>query len=157
MNEVRLTRFIDAPRELVFAAWSQPEHLLLWYAPPGCTTPYYEVDFRVGGAYRYCISNPTYGECHCVGTYREIVDGERIAYSLALCDAAGIRREPAELGMDPEWPRETLVTVTFADQGSGTLITLHQTVAEEVARRTGALPSWFGMLDRLDTLVRATR
>jgi hypothetical protein len=51
--------------------------------------------------------------------------------------------------MDPDWPRETTVTITLAEHAAGTKLTLQQTVSESVAKRTGAHPSWIEMLDRL--------
>ncbi|MFL6197166.1 MAG: SRPBCC domain-containing protein, partial [Thermoanaerobaculia bacterium] len=89
----------------------------------------------------------------CTGVYREIVEPERIVYSLAAADENGDLAEPAEMGMDPDWPRETIVTVTFAELGAGTQLTLHQTVSEALAKRTGAHPSWLQMLDRLENLL----
>lgn len=74
---------------------------------------------------------------------------ERIVYTLAIADATGRPVAPADAGMDPEWPQETVVTVTFEDLEGKTRLTLHQTVGEALAKRTGAHPSWIQMLDRL--------
>jgi uncharacterized protein YndB with AHSA1/START domain len=54
-RELTITRIFDAPRELVFRAWTTPEHLMRWFAPNGFTVPSCEVDFRVGGKYRLCL------------------------------------------------------------------------------------------------------
>ena len=59
--------------------------------------------------------------------------------------------------MDPDWPLETVVTVTFVPKGSRTVLTLHQTVSESLAKRTGAHPSWLQMFDRLAALVASGR
>lgn len=148
-REVVLTRIFDAPRELVFKAWTDPEHLMRWYAPKGCTLDVYKLDFRPGGVFQHCIRNPKAHDCLCKGTYREIVVPERIVYTLCFSDEDGNFVEPAQVGMDREWPRETMVTVTFDECDGKTKLTLHQNVLESVAKRTGAHPSWIEMLDRL--------
>jgi uncharacterized protein YndB with AHSA1/START domain len=152
---IRIERAFDAPRELVFAAWTKPEYLLQWYAPRGCTIRFVELDVRPGGRFHSCIRNPSFGDCWCVGVYREIVRPERIVYTLATADSAGNEIEPAKAGHDPRWPRETLVTVTLEEVRGGTKLTLEQNVLESLAKDTGAHPSWLEMLDRLATLVAA--
>ncbi len=154
-RELLITRVFDAPRELVFKAWSDPEHLMRWSAPQGCTLQFYKFDFRPDGVFLHLLRNPTGHDCLCKGTYREIVAPERIVYTISFADEEGNFVEPAEIGADPDWPRETVVTVTFADQGGKTELTLHQTVLESIAKRTGAHPSWLQMLDRLAELVAA--
>jgi|GEM_PF-3775115 len=57
-REVIITRIFDAPRELVFKAWTDPEHLMHWYASKGCTLDVYKLDFRPGGVFQHCIRNP---------------------------------------------------------------------------------------------------
>jgi uncharacterized protein YndB with AHSA1/START domain len=153
---VRIERVFAAPRALVFEAWTQPEYLLQWYAPRGCTIHFEAIDVRPGGRFHSCIRNPSFGDCWCVGVYREIVRPERIVYTLATADSAGNEIEPAKAGHDPRWPRETLVTVTFEGVRGGTKLTLEQNVLEALAKITGAHPSWLEMLDRLAELV-ATR
>lgn len=147
--EVFITRVFDAPRDLVFKAWTDPEHLMRWYAPRGCTIHFREIDLRQGGAFHSCIRTPQGHDCWCKGVYREIVAPERIVYSLAVADEKGNLVEPVEAGMDPDWPAETIVTVTLAGLGGQTKLTLRQTVSESIAKRTGAHPSWIEMLDRL--------
>jgi uncharacterized protein YndB with AHSA1/START domain len=150
---IRIERRFDAPRELVFDAWTRPELLLQWYAPHGCTILFVELDVRPGGRFHSCIHNPSFGDCWCVGVYKEIVRPERIAYTMATADSAGNVIEPAQAGHDPRWPRETLVTVTLADVRGSTLLTLEQNVLESLAKQTGAHPSWLQMLDRLAELM----
>ena len=148
-REVFITRVFDAPRELVFAAWTDPEHLARWFAPNGCSVRFRQLDFRAGGAFHSCIHTPDGHDCWCAGVYREIAAPERIVFTMAVADANGDLIEPVDAGMDPDWPRETVVTVTFAELGGGTELTLRQTVSESLAKRTGAHPSWLQMLDRL--------
>ena len=150
---LRIERRFDAPRELVFDAWTRPEYLMQWYAPHGCTVHIAKLDARPGGRFHFCIRNPSFGDCWCVGAYREIVRPERIVYTLATADSEGNEIEPVQAGHDPRWPRETLVRITFEAVRGGTKLTLEQSVSEALAKHTGAHPSWLQMLDRLDALL----
>jgi len=104
----------DAPRDLVFKAWTDPEQLKRWYAPKGCTMHFSQIDLRQGGTFHSCIRSPDGHDCWRKGVYREIVPPERIVYTLAIADEKGSLVEPADVGMDPDWPGEASVTVTFA-------------------------------------------
>lgn len=156
-REVLITRMIDAPRALVFKAWTTPQHLAQWFAPHGCAIEFIRLDVRLGGTIHSCIRSPQGDECWCVGEYVELAEPARIAYTMALADSAGKRLPSAAAGKDDDWPSETTVTVTFDEVGGRTRLTLHQTVREDVARRTGALPSWLQMLDRLEKLLGTPR
>ncbi|HEX3135159.1 MAG TPA: SRPBCC domain-containing protein [Planctomycetota bacterium] len=156
-REILITRTFAAPRTLVFQAWGSAEHLRRWYAPSGCTLTSCAIDFRAGGSLRLCIRTPDGYECWCRGTYRDVVAPERIVFTLENTDASGAPLAQGANGMDPEWPTLTTVTVTFADLGATTRMTLHQTASEQVAKRTGAYPSWLSMFDRLDHLLAVPR
>lgn len=150
---VVISRVFDAPRELVFDAWTQPELLLRWFAPRGCSFHIERIDVRPGGGFHSRIRDASF-ECWCVAEYREIVRPERLVYTLAIADQQGNKVTPASVGHDARWPAETLLTVTFEEQGGQTRLTLHQDVSESLAKQTGAYPSWLEMLDRLDELLR---
>jgi uncharacterized protein YndB with AHSA1/START domain len=152
-DQVVISRVFDAGRELVFRAWTQPELLQRWYAPQGCTVRFIKLDVRPGGTFHSCIQNPDFPDCWCIGVYQEVVVPERLVFTMVVADAQGNAAEPAAVGMDPDWPRETVVTVTFVEHEGKTTVTLQHTVSESLAKRTGAYPSWLDMLDRLsDTL-----
>lgn len=155
-TEVHITRVFEAPRELVFLAWTSPEHLAQWHAPRGCTIAFSRFDFRPGGTFISTLRTPDNYECRCKGVYEDITAPERIVYTIAFSDEHGNLVEPSEKGMDPDWPRETVVTVTFTEDNGKTTLTLHQTVAESLAKKTGAYPSWLEMFDRLAESVAAT-
>lgn len=133
---VEIERKIAAPRELLFRLWSKPEYLLRWFAPRRCTLEIHAFDFRVGGEFRSSIREPDGSVCDAVSTFVEIIPARKIAYRIRARKGA-------------EWTEETTVTVTFADDGAGTLLRLHHAVPEALAKRTGAYPSWLEMLDRL--------
>jgi len=100
-RQLVITRVFDAPRELVFKAWTDPEHLERWYAPKGCTTTIRKLEFRRGGVFHHCIRNPRVGDCWCKGAYREIVVPERIVYTLAITDEKETLSSPWMSGWTP--------------------------------------------------------
>jgi len=132
-----IERTFDAPRELVFKAWSDPQHLVHWYGPRGFTLPSCKLDLRPGGNWRSCMLSPEGREHWVKGVFREIVEAERLVFTY------GHENEDGELG------HETLVTVTFAEQGGKTKLTLRQAVFESVKERDSHRGGWNSSLDRL--------
>ncbi|HZC46299.1 MAG TPA: SRPBCC domain-containing protein, partial [Candidatus Acidoferrum sp.] len=121
----------------VWKAWTDPEHLMRWWGPRGFKTLVSAMDVRPGGGWRFCMRSPDGRDDWQQGVYREIVEPERLVFSYALEDAAG---KPGH---------ETLVTVTFADEGAKTRITLHHGVFETVVVRNDHVRGWGEALDRL--------
>jgi uncharacterized protein YndB with AHSA1/START domain len=136
-RELVITRVFDAPPRLVFKAWTEPEHLVRWWGPRGFTTPSCKMDVRPGGAFRFCMRSPEGVDHWLQGTYREIVDPERLVCTWAWEDADG------KLGP------ETLLTVTLAEHRGKTKLTLHQAVFESVAARASHEGGWTEALERL--------
>lgn len=135
-RELLLTRVFDAPRRLVFAAWTDPVHTARWWGPQGFSTISCDMDVRPGGAWRRCMRSPENTE-HCArGVYREIVAPERLVFTYAWEDAAG------------NSGHEMLVTVTFEDVGGRTRLTLHQAVFESEAARDSHRAGWSSCLER---------
>ena len=152
-EEVLITHVFDASRELVFRAWTEPEQLIKWYAPEGCTITFKQIDVRKGGRFHSCIYNPTYGNCWCKGTYLELDFPERIVFTMEVTDEAANDVQPTDVGMSPDWPAVTKVTVTFEELGAKTKMVLHQTVPASLAKETGAYPSWIQMFNRLNQML----
>jgi len=148
-REIVISRVFNAPRELVFKAWTEPDHLKRWWAPKGCTTPVCRVDLRPGGVFHYCMRLPEGREIWGLGIYREIVEPERIVYTDSFADADGKPVLPSYYGMSASHPSETLVTVTFAELAGKTKLTLVHSIALSVEERGGAEQGWNQMLDRL--------
>jgi len=88
-RELVITRVIDAPRRLVFKAWTQPEHIARWWGPQGFATIHCEMDVRVGGTHRFGMRSPQGTDHWKRGVYREIVEPERIVFTFAWEDADG--------------------------------------------------------------------
>lgn len=150
---VSINRVFDAPRAMVFQAWTDAEQLLKWFAPQGCSISFKSIDIRPGGEFHSCIRTEDGYECWCKGIYLVVKSPEQLVFSMSNVDQAGNLIDPVTIGMDPDWPSETIVTVTLTDIGGRTKMSLRQTVSESVAQRTGALPSWLDMFNRLECLL----
>jgi uncharacterized protein YndB with AHSA1/START domain len=142
--ELVLHRVFDAPRDLVFSIWSDVEHVKRWWHPRDFTTPVFEMDFRVGGAYRYCVrSEGRDGWAH--GRYREIVVPERIVFTFQWDSG------------DAAHDVETLVTVTFEAEGDRTLFTFRQTPFASVKERDSHAGGWGQVFDALEQFLAEQR
>jgi uncharacterized protein YndB with AHSA1/START domain len=136
-RELRITRILDAPRSLVFQAWTEPDRAARWWGPQGFTTIRCDMDVRPGGTFRASMRSPA-GTVHCRrGVYREVVEPERLVFTFAWEDAEG---KPGH---------ETAVTVTFADLDGKTELTLHQATFETAAARDDHRRGWTSTLERL--------
>lgn len=153
-NELLITHIFNASPEAVFNAWTDPEHLKHWYAPDGCTIEFRSIDVRPGGSFHSCIHDPVHGECWIKGTYYEVVFPEKLVLTMALTNKEGDDVTAVAAGKPEEWPQAIVTTVTFEPLGHQTKLTLHQTVAEAEAKKTGAYQSWFSMFERLNNIVK---
>jgi uncharacterized protein YndB with AHSA1/START domain len=145
-----IERIFDAPRELVWKAWTDPEHFMRWWGPKGFTTPFCKIDLRVGGKYLNCMRSPEGQDFWSTGVYREIVEPERIVCTDSFADAEGNVVPATHYGMSADIPLEMLVTVTFEElEGSKTRMTLrHVGLPEgEMKDLTGA--GWNESFDKL--------
>ncbi|HEY4112256.1 SRPBCC domain-containing protein [Puia sp.] len=152
-NEVFIEKIFNASPEKVFSAWTDPGKLVKWFAPDGCTVYFKKLVIETGGRFHSCVTNPRFGDCWCIGEYKEIVPGRKIVFTMINADENGNPINPAEIGMDPDWPGQTLVTVTFAEENGKTKMQLRQTVSQELAKRTGAYPGWLQMLNNMQILL----
>jgi uncharacterized protein YndB with AHSA1/START domain len=136
-----LVRTLDAPPELVFEAWTSAEHARRWWYPRqngkdfACIA--FEMDLRIGGAYRYCIRSPEGQETWAHGRFREISVNRRLEFTF-------------QWEWAPEPSDETLITVTFEPRGrAGTTLTFVQAPFQSAQMRDGHEAGWGAVLDRL--------
>ncbi|MBI5866990.1 MAG: SRPBCC domain-containing protein [candidate division Zixibacteria bacterium] len=148
-REVVISHVYNAPRELVFNAWTVPEQLKKWWAPKGCTLLHCTVDLRVGGLFLFCMGIPDGREVWARGIYQEILFPERIVYLDSFADKTGRKVEPSDLGFSPQNPSESLVTVTFTAMGSKTRVELRHTVPSTSPERADMVQGWCEMFDKL--------
>ncbi len=154
-----LARSFDAPQELMFEMWTQPEHFARWLAPAGFEMRFIRADIQTGGSTFYSMSGAgmtMYGRAH----YEQIRRPDRLVYTQQFCDEhENIARHPMApawpetmrtiVDLTPEGPDQTRVTITWEVAGDAT--------AEEMAVFTGAragmAQGWTGSLDKLEDLL----
>jgi len=120
-SEFVITRVFAAPREIVFAAFTQPERMLRWWGPPGYAVTGATMDLRPGGSYHYGLRAPDGSTTWGRFVYREIVPPQLLVYLGAFSDASGgITRHP----LRADWPLELLTTIHFTEHVEGTMFTL---------------------------------
>jgi len=107
-----IERVFDAPRELVWKAWTEAEQVMLWWGAKGIM-PVCNMDFRVGGVYLFCVRTPEGQDYWSTGVYREIVPLERIVFTDSLADEKGNVVPATHYGMSADIPLEMLVTGMF--------------------------------------------
>ena len=135
-RELVLTRIFDAPAELVYKMWTEPEHIREWLCPRGFTIPSSEGEQRVGGRWRSCMRTPDGVDLWLSGVYQELVPGKKISFTHAW-------EENGKRG------HETVVTISLEDVQGKTRLTLHQAVFETVESRDGHAGGWGECLDKL--------
>jgi uncharacterized protein YndB with AHSA1/START domain len=114
-REFVITRVFDAPRDLMWKAYSEFERLERWWGSKGFTTPVCKIDLRPGGVMHFCMRSPEGRDFWNKGVFREVVEPERIVSTNSFSDEEGNLVQPAHYGMSPDWPAGMLVTVTFAE------------------------------------------
>lgn len=136
---VRVSRQVPVPPARAFRAWTTPAEVERWWLPESFTDAEVEIDLREGGAFRLAMRNPAGDPVVAVGTYREVVEGERIVCSWRW---------------EPDFGGETRLTVEFRPREGGTEIVLvHEGFpdADVAAQHEGG---WVGCLDRLEPMLR---
>lgn len=156
-NELLITRIFDAPIELVWKMWTDPEHLKKWWGPRGFTTPFCKIDFRVGGKFLNCMKATQETEGPDVwkkgiwstGVYKEIVPLEKIVCTDSFADEKGNIVPASHYGMNKDHPLEMLVTVTFEEHEGKTKLTLRHAGIPLGADQEGAKQGWNESFDKL--------
>ena len=138
-----ITRVVDAPRRVVFDAWTNPKHVSQWMlGPEGWTMPVCEMDVRPGGTWHYVWRKADGTEMPMSGSYREVAPPER----LVSTESWG-----------PEWP-ETVNTMVLTESAGQTTITLTilypSKEARDMALKTGMKGGMDQSYERLDKLLR---
>ncbi|WP_206995259.1 SRPBCC family protein [Trinickia mobilis] len=129
-----LQRRLDAAPQTVFSAWTDPQKLVRWWGPGEIEASLAEVDLRVGGRFRILMRSPDGEDYDVSGEYREVVPDQKLVFTWAWRST-------------PE--RQSLVTIVFRREGSGTLLSLtHEQFFDEAAR-DHHLAGWMNLLDKL--------
>lgn len=150
-----ITRTFDAPRELVWKAWTDPKHMTQWWGPRGFTNPVWDMDFRPGGAYRFVMRAPDGAEYPAKGKYMEIVEPERLVFTMDCSEHPDSWHDmvnPNRKG-NRNPAGEMVSTVTFENLDGKTKLTIRTTFETAAIRdamvKMGMNEGWSSSLDRL--------
>ena len=155
-------RVFDAPRELVFDAWTKLDHLDKWFAPKGFDILGGKLDLKVGGIYHYGLRSPDGVEVWGKWTFREIKRPEKLVVIVSFSDKdGGVSVHPG----NPTWPKQTLSTTTFEAQGNKTRLTLRWQPYEatDVERKTfvegkaSMEQGWGGTMELLEAYLKTLK
>ena len=145
LHELSITRFFDAPREMVYEVFTNPKHGPHWGGPRGFTATHVELDARPGGKWRKCLHQTgdwkgrTFPDLGQGGVFKELVPPERLVYTFAWEGQAG---QPT---------RETEITIRFTElEGSRTRMDFHQAFFDTAELRDGHNEGWNSSFDRLN-------
>ena len=137
--ELIITRTFDAPRKLVWKAWTEIDLLERWICPRDFKVTFCQGELRIGGKWRTGMQSPEGTEHICGGEYREIAPPSKLVFTHAWEDENG------------EFGSQTLVSVTFSDDNDKTLMHFEQTGFNSVESRDGHEDGWTGAFDNLST------
>jgi uncharacterized protein YndB with AHSA1/START domain len=126
-QDIVITRIIDAPLELVWKAWTEPEHVVRWWGPQYYTSPSAKIDLREGGKYIFAMRAPQEQggqESFTAGVYKKIVPMQLLEFTQGLSDKDGNPIDPAQIGIPPDFPKEIHTLVRFTPKGQMTELTI---------------------------------
>ena len=152
-KDLIITRIFDAPRELVWKAWTVPELAMRWWGPEGFTAPVIKIDLRVGGKYLNAMRSPDGKDFWSTGVYRELVPPERIVATDNFSDEKGNIVPASHYGMTGDWPSELLATMTFEDQKGKTRFTLRHEGLPPGEMTESAKTGWNESFDKLEKVL----
>ncbi|MDW3220039.1 MAG: SRPBCC domain-containing protein [Acidimicrobiales bacterium] len=126
-KDVRIDRTFDAPIEVIWSMWTEPEHFAQWYGPMGARIPNAEMDVQVGGRRHIAMEVDTPNGAmvmYFVGEYREVDPMTRLVYTESVADADGNALTAEQMGMPAGKPMETSIVVELEDLGDRTRMTM---------------------------------
>ncbi len=152
-----IERTLEAPPDLIWKMWTEPEHFAQWYGPGGATIPVAEMDVRVGGTRLLCMEIATPDgsmKMWFTGEYLEVIENKRLVYTDSMSDENGNVMSAEQMGMPEGHPTTTEVTVELEGvDGGTTLVLTHAGVPAESPGATG----WAMALDKLAVRLEETR
>ena len=154
IERMMITRIFDAPRELVWKAWTDPKYVMQWWGPTGFTAPNCKMDFRVGGKSLLCMKSPDGQEFWNAIEYHEIILHEKIVSSMYFADSKGNKVEPEAYGIEHEAIEGAYDVTIFEDHGNGqTKLTFIGNEPAESAKNSGQMEGWIQILDKVAAVV----
>ena len=153
-DAIVIERYFDAPVDLIWQMWTQPEHFKKWYGPKGFTVPVAEMDVRVGGKRLICMASPDGSmKMWTTGEYIEIVPNQRLVYTDSPADENGNVVSPAAMGMPEGYPVTTEVTVLLENlDGRTKMVMTHAGIPADSGAAGGWAQAFDKLVDHLDTV-----
>lgn len=150
-----LTRVFDAPRELVFKAWTEVDRFKEWFGPKAWTIPMCEIDLKVGGSTFYCMEGPNGFKMYGKFEFTEIDEPAKLVFKNSITDEEG---NPIPAPGKPNWPKELVTSLTFVEEDGKTTLTLTakplDPTAEQAAAfkemKDGMSKGWVGSFAKLE-------
>jgi uncharacterized protein YndB with AHSA1/START domain len=147
-KDIVINRVFDAPRELVWKAWTEPDRLVRWWGPKDYTCPSANIDPRVGGKYLASMRSPEGKDLWSTGLYEEVVEPERLAMTDSFADPMGNVVPASYYQMPGEYPLELHLSIVFEEQEGKTMMTLrHSGMPAETSK--DAEMGWNESFDKL--------
>lgn len=164
-NEIVISRTFDAPRELVWKAWTDPELVKKWWGPEGFTAPSIKIDLRVCGKYIFAMHGPPGSQwdkdMYSAGEYEKIIPKEKLVVTDYFSDEQGNMITPQESGLeDPNFPKESIYTVSFEQIEKGkTKLSIIYPIPKtkeqrEAVLKSGMIEGWNSSLNKLAELMK---
>jgi len=154
-DAIVIERTFDAPADLIWQMWTQPEHFKKWYGPKGFTVPVAEMDMRVGGKRLICMASPDGSmKMWTTGEYTEIVPVERLVYTESPADEQGNVVSPAAMGMPEGYPAttEVIVLLEYLD-GRTKMVLTHAGVPASSGANAGWEQAFDKLVDHIETVL----
>lgn len=154
-KDVRIERTLDAPADLVWQMWTDPEHFAAWYGPDGASIPVANMDVKVGGSRLVCMEMQTPGgpmQMWFTGEYREVTPTTRLVYTEAMADENGTPKTAADMGMPDGFPMLTEIIVELTESDGKThMVMTHAGVPADSPGGAG----WTMAIDKLVARIAA--
>jgi len=156
-DAVVIERSFDAPVDLIWQMWTDPEHFKAWFGPTGAVIPEATLDTRVGGTRLVCMTMETPGgpmQMWFTGKFREVVQNQRLVYTESMADQDGNVLSPSEMGMPDGHPITTEITVVLEDvDGRTKMVMTHAGIPADSPGAVG----WTTAFDKLAAYAEAQR
>jgi uncharacterized protein YndB with AHSA1/START domain len=156
-QHVVIERTLQAPVELVWGMWTEPEHFAAWYGPGGATIPVAKMDVRVGGTRLLCMEMTTPNgarQMWFTGEYLEVVENHRLVYTDSMSDQDGNVLSPEQLGLPDGHPTTTEVRVELEPTVAGTKLVLTHI---GIPAGSPGVAGWVMALDKLTARLDETQ
>lgn len=150
---IKITRKIDAPIEKVWERFTDPEKYKCWWGPKGFTSPYAKIDLRPGGKYLSSLRDPDGKEYWSTGTYKEIIEPNRIVATDSFADEYGNVVPASYYGLGSDLPMEMELEVNFEAMDGKTLVTIEHCGIPEGEQLENTKESWNQSLDKLEECI----